>query len=182
MTESIGSVTLQTEDGQEKLQIVTNWTQEQQQQIIELTKRDSQVCKLTDDPDRFADQETLTQWLASRDRSTYAVLDLENQVVGSVWVTLKQCENSAIPEEFGCTFAIRLYEKARGAGLAVPVLHIVITHFINGQMYKESQHPGFWLRIKMGNEPAYRTYSRFGFTTAVQDKQFIWMTWMPEIT
>ncbi len=182
MPESIGTVNLHSEGRDEELRLQENWTADQQQQIIALTQKDSQICLLTDDPSRFSDQSTLETWLAKRKRFLYVLLDTSEHVVGSAWISAKRCENPHILETFGFTFAIRLYGKARGAGLAVPVLRMVFDHFMQTAAYQESSSPGFWLRTKVGNIPAYRTYAKFGFTTAEQDDQYVWMTWMPATT
>lgn len=179
MPESIGTLQLQRNGVTEQLHIARGWTADHRQQIVDLTVHDAQVCKLTDDPSRFADMQTLSKWLSKRQRFTYVLLDAEQKVVGSFWIAHKQCEQQNIDAQFAWTLAIRLYGKARGAGLAVPFMQRVLAYFVQTRDYLQSSAPGFWLRTKTGNVPARKTYEKFGFSVASQDTDCVWMTWLP---
>ena len=76
--------------------------------LIFYANNDEQVIKFTSDPKRFKDRESFEVWL-KKGRKMYVMVDDNDKLCGITWFG---------PEGDGFTLAIRIYEQARGKGLA----------------------------------------------------------------
>lgn len=137
-------------------------TQKTQAQLVEFSHTDPQVLANTHDSHRFKNITALQNWLSKG--KTLFVLETEpGDLLGFAWVSQKALPTIsqplfeiAHPENYQLTFGIRLYGAARGQGLAIPFLRLVLAKFKN-------QSSQFWLKTKAGNLPAVETYKTIGF-------------------
>lgn len=149
--------------------------------------QDEAVTHFTSDKKRFADHDAFEKWL-QKGRSIYTLLSKStSQFAGIVWFgpepmpVTPQIFSSVDPSNFGATFAIRLYDEARGKGLALPFMKETFSHFMNTVRYAELSSPNFWLETSSGNTSAITTYTHFGFSLAAapDEQSKIMMVYQP---
>jgi ribosomal protein S18 acetylase RimI-like enzyme len=135
-------------------------TEKQINQLIEYTNSDSDISKYTGDLNRFSTREQFDNWM-NKERTIYTLVDENENLTGIVWV-----RESLLPEdkeytkefdhqEFGVTFAIRLYEGARGKGLA--------EDFIKDSIKDFDPQKKVWLDTKADNFRAINLYQKLGY-------------------
>jgi ribosomal protein S18 acetylase RimI-like enzyme len=133
-------------------------------QLIEYSHTDSEIKKFTSDPVRFKDRNAFDQWLL-KGRVIYTLSDKDKNLLGIVKFGHKNPPVDKTPANF--TFAIRIYELARGQGLSSKFMKITFKDF-----FKNHQSPiitGIWLETSCNNLAAINAYQKFGFKTVSQD-------------
>lgn len=143
-------------------------SQNQIQQLIAYANTDEKVRKFSSDPKRFKDVAAFEEWL-KKGRTIYTMTDASGELLGIIWYGpeglpqkkfIREVEN---PEHYGTTFAIRVYDKARGKHLARKFMAAAQTAFENSPAYKLNQAPGVWLETFAENSAAVTSYEAFGY-------------------
>lgn len=128
-------------------------------QLIKYSNFDELIIKTTSDRKRFSDQASVDKWLKKK-RVIYTLNDVENKLMGIIWFGKEV--NPSKDKKYNITFAIRLYEFARGKGYAKKFMTEAITKFKLTSEYK-NRTGGFWLITNSDNLPAIKAYEHFGF-------------------
>ncbi len=141
-------------------------TDSQINQLIEYAHSDPAI-ELTNDPKRFASRADFDAW-RKETAVFYTLVDDKDNLMGIIWfepVTLKyegKIERKN-PEHYGITFAIRLYQEARGKGLSEPFTKVALEDFKKTREYLDNPNNGIWLGTFPENIPAKKSYLRSGF-------------------
>ncbi len=149
-------------------------TQDQINQLIAYTqdKDDIGIAQNTSDwkcgAGRFASKENFNNWL-KKGRSVFTLVSNTGKLVGIVWFGTEDIPtkgNTFIPDFdpklYGITYAIRLYDEARGKGLAIPYTRAALTRFRSTQEYASTPNQGVWLETNADNVPAISAYEKLG--------------------
>lgn len=126
------------------------------QQLLHQSLEDEYILELLPgDWRRFANMETYEQRKAEG-RVHYLLRDEERNIRGVTWV--KPEARPFFNQQWAShTFGIRLYEQARGKGLAEQLLGASLSDFMEQQPVS-----GFWLATATHN-PAQQLYKKCGF-------------------
>lgn len=132
-------------------------------QLIHFANTDPIVQKFTSDARRFKDRESFNQWKKPHTHF-YTLTDTDNNLMGLIWFeslplpeyTPGEEHINVDPQDYTVTFAIRLYEKARGKGLSVQFTQAALLDFRTDDI-------GIWLATSPDNTPAIRSYENAGF-------------------
>jgi|GEM_PF-130739 uncharacterized cofD-like protein len=111
-----------------------------------------------DADERFVSEEAIRQREAGGD-VFYPLITPSSgisELAGIVWVKHK---NLTPHSRFDTTFAIRLYERYEGRGLATGFLQSCLRDY--SYLHPSSQH--FWLEVQAGNQRAKELYTKLGF-------------------
>lgn len=164
----IGSLKLIDNDSSETLTIYKGIRDKQIEHLIHHSNTDSEVICQTSDPKRFKNKETYSEW-RKKGRTIYILTDDKDNLLGVIWLGEEK-----LPEEFefhspansnnyGITFTIRLYQRARGKHLSRPLTKLVLDHYKNTEEYNIIPNKGIWLETSANNIPAVTSYTKFGF-------------------
>lgn len=126
----------------------------QVEQLILHTNTDPEIKQYTDDSNRFSTLENFQSWLCKR-RKIFTLTDEDGLLHGIIWFGKKP-----VSPDYTNTFAIRIYQSARGTRVAYFFMERVFEKFINSPDYDGK---GFWLEVKHSNNKAVRLYEKFGF-------------------
>jgi RimJ/RimL family protein N-acetyltransferase len=139
-------------------------------QLIEYSRSDPSIIEFTSDPVRFKNKESFNNWY-QQGRTIYTLIDKQNNLLGIIWFGQKTLPD--LPE-YNYTFAIRIYDRARGQGLSYQFMKFTF----NDLFSKEKQITGFWLETSANNIAAIKTYKKFGFKPIdySDDQSKIYMT------
>jgi ribosomal protein S18 acetylase RimI-like enzyme len=148
-----------------------NLTEKQIGQLILYSQQDSLVRQFTSNAKRFQSREAYDKWV--KERKVYVVSDIDGNLNGIAWFGRKSIPDKAYEqefdlEEFGVTFAIRLYGSARGKGIARNFMESTIRLFKESPEYSQTTTRGIWLETSNDNEPAKKLYLRCGFVQVSQ--------------
>ena len=124
-------------------------TDSQIAQLINYSATDPQIFQYTSDKTRFATRTDFDSWLDRRQPAIYTLSNKEGDLCGLIWFE----KDDSLPG-FEYTFAIRLYEKARGQGLSFDFMK---------QAFDDLKPQNVWLKCSADNLPAAATYKKFGF-------------------
>ena len=134
------------------LKITSGLTDHQVQQLVEYSNTDQTIKKYSSDQNRFKNRATYDRWFA-QDKSIYSMQNEQNKLLGLVWfgpskfpqVKLK-AEYAHLPTtHYQLTFALRVYNQARGHGLAKKLTAVTLTIFLNSKTYQQTKNNGIWL-------------------------------------
>ena len=176
-----------TTDDLGQLSINEGLAEKQIEQLIDYANTDELVGKNTSDPHRFENREAYDDWFRSG-RSIYSITDSEGNLLGIVWfgkkafptVTLKPEFEDLDTDLYGVTFAIRLYGKARGKGLAKKITDITLSAYMKSDDYRAAGSNGFWLETSETNLAAVNTYNTlFTQVSDSNERGKIVMVWAP---
>jgi ribosomal protein S18 acetylase RimI-like enzyme len=147
----------------ETLTIKEGLTENQIAALIHFSNTDLLILDQTSDLERFGDRNSFNEWL-SKGRTIYTLLDDSDELLGIIWFGPKSLpENKNYLEnldksKFNMTFAIRLYEKARGRHLSRPFTNIALKKF-----RKKVNFDNLWLETKEDNLAASSAYEKMGW-------------------
>ncbi len=162
-------------EGRETLLIKEGITEKQIRELLAYSQSDQEIRKFTSDPVRFKDRNAFNQW-RQKGKLIYTLTDVSGPLLGLIWFGEKACP---FKEELGCqtSFAIRIYGKARGKGLAIDFMKIAFSDYC--RLHPETG--GIWLETSVDNLAARKVYEKFGFQAVpeAEDKKKIIMTFKP---
>lgn len=149
------------EDKLNNYKIVHELSDEHIRQLVAYTMEDADIRWFTRDAQRFADFESAKRFIGQV--KIYALL-FDDELAGIIWFTNKLLPNKSYIEEFAhnlydTTFAIRLYEPAKGKKLALPFMQEAFSQFEE----QKNQNYGIWLESRADNSRAIHLYQKFGF-------------------
>lgn len=130
-------------------------------QLVTYAHTDQQVISQTSDANRFSTIDTAELWLKKTKKSFYLLTAKSdpNNLAGVIWFEeLKLPEIFAEKYNINWTFGIRVYEKHRSQGLALPLMQVAFKDFL--QQLKDKK---IWLSTKISNATASSLYEKFGF-------------------
>jgi GNAT superfamily N-acetyltransferase len=146
------------------LWIDTELTPKTEAQLIAFSQSDELVRSQTHDAERFTSSEVIKTWVKGRE---LIILETEaEELLGIVWLSHKVLPS--LPPEYQLTFGIRLYENARGKGLAIPFLKMAFGELKKTALWKKHSDAKVWLETKAFNKPALETYKALGFVQHTQ--------------
>ncbi|MEO7904705.1 MAG: hypothetical protein ABIR91_02840 [Candidatus Saccharimonadales bacterium] len=150
------------------------WTIELAQQVVDAS-RQSAIMQYTpnDAAKRFRDVNAANSWHGS-DKSprVYNLRDrTNNELAGLAWFSWRQ--HDMLESEHNATFAIRLYDSARGKHLSYPFAASIHSDF---QLYQADELAGLWLETGTDNVAAQQLYHKLGYVAASRDESRILMT------
>ena len=152
-------------------QIKKGLTDKQIDQLINYAATDEGL-KYTSDQKRFKNRESFDEF-SKEILAYYILVDNEDNLLGIIWFhDLDLYLNKEKPSEYGISFAIRLYGKARGKGLALPFTEEVMADFKETEEYKTHPHKKIWLSVSPENEPAVKLYRNLGFKDLEINKEY----------
>lgn len=142
-------------------------TDTQIDQLIQCTKSDPHIHQHTHDQMRFASRESFEDWRKKR-RDVFVLTNSSGDLLGLIWFSKKTIPDQIASEDFDTTFAIRLYEKARGQRLS---------YFFMKHAFEKRGVSKVWLSVKKANHIAINLYTKFGFTKKKDLGESIVMTY-----
>lgn len=128
-------------------------TPEQTKQLIDLTRSEKE--SLTRDSERFSSVSSYKKW-AAKERTIYIITDNagnDGDLYGIFWIGKKllpkrlNYKEVLDPKFYRYTYAIRLYDKARGKGLSQTVINECIGRFLLGKTLPV----GVWIETHKDN-------------------------------
>jgi ribosomal protein S18 acetylase RimI-like enzyme len=147
-------------------------TDKQIDQLITYANSDQEVILNTSDPTRFKDKQSFDKW-KEKGRSIYIMTDqVENgNLLGIIWFGKDHLPDKNYPDNltndeksrYGFTFAIRVYDKARGLRLSQKFMSAAFDSFKRTNLFRESQNNSIWLETSADNLAAVSAYTKFGF-------------------
>jgi ribosomal protein S18 acetylase RimI-like enzyme len=146
----------------------TGFTEKQISELIDHTNSDELIKQNTSDLERFKDREIFEKRMAEKVRSYYVLSDAFGSLAGLIWFGERKFPEVELSEqinkeEYGATFAIRLYGKYRGIKLGLPFTQAVMKHYFESEEYKALGKPKLWLATKSTNAAAIKLYQNLGF-------------------
>jgi hypothetical protein len=146
--------------------LLTTLGETHRQQLLDFSRIDPLILRNTSDTERFASAEKLTAWLAGeRLLLVLCPADQPDVLAGLIWFSremypLSLEEKAQMPQ---WTFAIRLYESARGKRLSLPFMAAAFAAF-----EQEHPHQSVWLSTRKDNAVSQKIYTQFGFRKQAQ--------------
>lgn len=130
--------------------------------LVHTAHFDPLIISQTHDQKRFSSREVVEEWL-KKERIIYSLspahtADVQpiepGTLAGIAWFSKKKTPGTP----FEWTFAVRLYESARGNGLSFPFMKRCFAEF-----WKLHPGEGVWLVTDSSNLLAQKLYEKFGF-------------------
>lgn len=143
-------------------------TEEQIEELIHYSSSDEQVAAQTSDPKRFKNRAAYDEWTKKR-RTIYTMADTEDTLLGIIWYGTQPLPRDKTfiadlnLDDYGITFAIRIYGQARGRKLANPFMASAWRKYSISTGYQQQTTKGVWLETNERNVNAVNAYKRFGF-------------------
>lgn len=151
-----------------ELFLASGLTEKQIEQLLHFSLNDSSVSEQTSDPIRFKDKDAYEKWL-KKGRTVHTLTNAQEDLLGIIWYGQEDFPNEADfieefdPNEYGVTFAIRIYEKARGKKLSQHFMRASLESFVNSDDHKKIERQGIWLETSITNNAAVTSYTKFGY-------------------
>jgi len=151
-----------------KLKVCEGITKHQITQLIKYTNTDSLILETTKDLERFKNKAIFDNWL-KKNRKIYTFVDNSGNLLGIIWFGTKlmpkniHFTQSLNTSHYSITFAIRLYENARGKNLSHKFIKLAWEIYSNSKEYLESNAKGIWLETNINNFAAVSAYKKVGF-------------------
>lgn len=160
------------------LRINSGLTNHQIQQLIQYSNTDQAIKKYSSDQDRFKNRAAYNHWFA-QGKSIYSMQNEQNKLLGLVWfgssslprIKLKATYSHLPTGHYQLTFALRVYDQARGRGLAKKLTAMSLTIYLNSEIYRQMEPNGIWLETFKHNLAAVKTYSPFFKQISLPDKE-----------
>lgn len=143
------------------LNVVSEITGKQIDQLIEYTNSDPLIRKFTSDLKRFPTKKAFEKW--KKDKALYSLTDEKGNLLGFIWFEWKKLSLEGKYQDFGITIAVRTYGKIRGKGYFKPFLEEALADFKNSSKYKETKNNKFWVSIAQDNTTSQKAFKNFGF-------------------
>ena len=139
----------------EGLRLIRGWDDRIASQLVENSIQ-PEILKWTpkDHKERFSSLEAANEW-HERDPHVVYALARAAELAGVIWFTKKQTADV----DANYTFAIRMYELARGRGLSGEFASATLGDFNETTNYQES----VWLETDTNNTVALHLYEKLGF-------------------
>ena len=154
--------------GNTKLKVNKGISEKQIEELIGFSNKDPLILSTTQDSERFKDKKSFETWLQKK-RTIYVLTEKGGKLLGVIWFGLKTLPKdynyitSLDVNHYGITFAIRLYQDARGKGLSEPFINETFKKYKLTREFRETSAKGMWLETKIDNLPAIKAYEKFGF-------------------
>lgn len=150
-------------------------TEKQIEELIGYSNSDELVRNNTNDTNRFANTSKFEEWMQIP-REIFTLTNNSEDLLGLIWF-----RNQAIPdrkfindfnkENFGVTFAIRIYGKARSKGYSEKFLNWAFHEYKKTNQYSDNPSKGVWLETRRDNFAAIKLYEKFGFRTVTESDE-----------
>lgn len=153
-------------DDLELLTVNKGLTDDQINQLIQYANTDKVVAAHSSDPQRFKNREKYDNWL-EKGRFIYSMVDNKEKLLGIVWFGKSIFPNIKLNSEFsdldtesyGITFALRIYDEARGNNIAKKLTAAAFTAYLASEDYRNAGGNGIWLETSEENVAAVKTYN-----------------------
>ncbi len=142
-------------------------TDEQIKELIGYTKNDSHIQKHTHDQKRFVSQKSFEEWREKK-RDIFVLTDSSKELLGLIWFSKKRMPDNISSGDFDTTFAIRIYQKARGQRLS---------YFFMQHAFEKMGITRAWLSVRKINHVAIKLYTKFGFQEVKDIGESVIMTY-----
>ena len=102
-------------------------------------------------------------------RNVYILTDVNQNLLGFIWLgksdlpSERSFTENIDPNDYGITFAIRVYEPVRGKNIALRFMEDVVKRFKESDVYSSVSKKGMWLEVSLDNKVAIRVYEKYGF-------------------
>ena len=139
----------------------------QTDELIIQSKSDLMIKKFTSDLKRFKDKRTFNTW--KRNKKIFILTDEQERLLGFIWFEKKGVFLKNPPkklESYKTTFAIRLYKRARGKGLAREFMK---------DAFMRIDDRNIWLSTVYNNKTAINLYTKFGFKPVAEEGKRLYM-------
>ncbi|HEX6415902.1 MAG TPA: GNAT family N-acetyltransferase [Candidatus Saccharimonadales bacterium] len=135
--------------------VYRGWSDTVADQLVERSEEPEMLEHVPrDHAERFVSKDRANEWYSENERVVYA-LGEKAALAGIAWFTKHPIEDY----DAQYTFAIRMYERARGKGLAGAFMMAAHLDLEASQHYEGA----VWLDTDEGNVHARRLYERFGY-------------------
>jgi RimJ/RimL family protein N-acetyltransferase len=156
------------------------WSDELAHELVEVS-REPKIRLFTpnDHKSRFRDDASANEWYGDTNKKpeVYSLREkAHRQLAGVAWFSMQ--EHELVDPLFNTTFAIRLYDIARGQGLSYPFAKTAHDDFST----LAHRATGLWLETDQYNQPAQRLYEKLGYATVTAANGRIIMTRPIDIT
>lgn len=144
-------------------------TDSQIDQLIQYTNIDPEIQKNTSDLDRFKNRQSFDLW-KKKNRVIYTLVNEQDNLLGIIWFGEKAMPNTKYPDNFDpskykATFSIRIYQEARGKGLARDFMVQTFSEYLSSKEYLCLKSKGIWIIVASDNKVGLKLYEHFGFKT-----------------
>lgn len=129
-------------------------SEKQIEELLCYSKNDKEIIKFTSDTKRFSDRSAFDLW--KQNKQIFVLTNSTKDLLGLIWFGKKEMPhdlNQKYPD-YQTTFAIRIYDKARGKGLS---------RWFMEEAFKHVHDKHIWLQCDSKNEVAQKLYAKFGF-------------------
>jgi ribosomal protein S18 acetylase RimI-like enzyme len=148
-------------------QIAKEISDKQIDQLIDFSNSDDEILKYTNDQVRFGDSKSFDNWF-SKGKQIFILTNKNQELLGIIWfskklITIDEYKN------YGISFAVRIYGKARGKGFSKDFAKKAIKMLKQTEFYKNFPNKGIWLTTNHDNEIAKKVYGNLEFKKIKED-------------
>ncbi len=159
--------TIYSEDKSSSFFVKKGITDSQISQLIQYAIDDSDLAKFTSDPKRFKDRASFDEF-STHIMTYYVLVDETDHLLGIIWFDDFALEEGS---EYGISYAIRVYNGARGKGIALPFSKAAFEDFYQSPEYLGHLYRKIWLAVSPDNIPAKKVYEKLGFKDLKMNKE-----------